>query len=432
MGSLASPGSGGTLPLQTGSHNITITKRALCALALATTTVTGFTPVADATSTDRALVATTLDALSAVGRLEVANAAPTAAAPTYATWLASQVDDVARSRARHEFDGFAYTSSTTRLTSSQVLRNPDGTATVTGAYEQVWTLADTGGSGAVPPTTATSNTFTASYSALDVLQNLVSDGSVPSTPDAEIPVADDVPIATIPHYDPPVEELPTAPGTPPQLAVVRSYADQLIVFGTSGPNSGLNAPNAGHKNAADYATSHSGVNGHAYNAGSFDFVQFGGDCTNFVSQAMRVGGFGDYVRNGIDWADSPKKPQGSTPNVQRNGTQQVYYGHTNWRGVWEFAQFLAKSGRADQVRSAEFAREGMTVGDVVQMDFAWESKRLEHSVVITGWSTNRIGSARPFFTYDTSNQENISESDFIKRTGHKGNEIAVVPWKVHI
>lgn len=92
-----------------------------------------------------------------------------------------------------------------------------------------------------------------------------------------------------------------------------------------------------------------------------DFAKMGGDCTNFVSQALSAGGI-EMNFNRLGW----------------------YYVSLNsrapaWSGVREFYSF-AVSNKAKGVRAKEVGVEQVRVGDVVQIS---NGVRFHHSMIIT-------------------------------------------------
>jgi len=116
------------------------------------------------------------------------------------------------------------------------------------------------------------------------------------------------------------------------------------------------------------------------------------DCTNFVSQALRAGG----------WAD--------TAHVDPDTTTSWYYVGPNgafiypWSKSWINAQALASYGTASG-RTSLISDAYYLTGDIAFFD--WDTSdsdtTMDHAAIIT-----KVVGYEPYFTYHTSNRYNIS------------------------
>lgn len=116
-----------------------------------------------------------------------------------------------------------------------------------------------------------------------------------------------------------------------------------------------------------------------YNSAYRDFTNKGGDCTNFVSQALRAGGWPDkpgYYQNANYW--------------WYNILNQTY----SWTSVNHWATFAINSGRTYLLGNVWSCR----IGDVVQVK-PYQSSSKIHTMMV---SYNSGG--MPYFTYHTSNR----------------------------
>ncbi|WP_329064278.1 amidase domain-containing protein [Streptomyces sp. NBC_01429] len=122
---------------------------------------------------------------------------------------------------------------------------------------------------------------------------------------------------------------------------------------------------------------------------SFDGAGAGGDCTNFVSQALKAGG----------WKHVP----GYTNDYQKwfgNSEIQSY----SFIGVNEFSWFALSSQRATSLANVY----QMDVGDVLQLDFDKDGSK-DHSMIVT----NRTQQGVPYLTYHSTNTYNRSVASLI-------------------
>ncbi|MGW6861073.1 amidase domain-containing protein [Streptomyces xanthophaeus] len=116
-----------------------------------------------------------------------------------------------------------------------------------------------------------------------------------------------------------------------------------------------------------------------YNPAYRKFNGAGGDCTNFISQALKAGG----------WKAVP----GSTSDYRNwwyDGTRQS----DSWVGANEWAWFTLSNQRA-----ANLANVYQTdVGDILQLDFNKDGSK-DHSMMVT----YRSSAGMPYLTYHSTN-----------------------------
>lgn len=116
-----------------------------------------------------------------------------------------------------------------------------------------------------------------------------------------------------------------------------------------------------------------------YNPAYRNFNNQGGDCTNFVSQALKAGG----------WADKPGWYQNAN-YWWYNNYNQTY----SWTSVNHWATFAINSGRTSMLYNVWSCR----VGDVVQVKPSGSSTKV-HTMMVSYYS-NGV----PYFTYHSSNR----------------------------
>lgn len=124
----------------------------------------------------------------------------------------------------------------------------------------------------------------------------------------------------------------------------------------------------------------------------FDGNGQGGDCTNFVSQAMRAGGW--TFTNGLDWR--------STREWWYNAVTQTY----TWVNVDYFYTFLRYANRGNTVLTfiANFSPTGsffnpLATGDLLQFDIAPPNGSYDHNMIIT----SKDSRGYIYLTYHTTN-----------------------------
>lgn len=116
-----------------------------------------------------------------------------------------------------------------------------------------------------------------------------------------------------------------------------------------------------------------------YNPAYRQFNGAGGDCTNFISQALKAGG----------WKNVP----GSTSDY-RNWWYDGALQTDSWVGVNDWAWFTLSNQRAANLANVY----QMDVGDILQMDFDRDGAK-DHSMMVT----YRSGAGIPYVTYHSTN-----------------------------
>ncbi|WP_073949301.1 amidase domain-containing protein [Streptomyces kebangsaanensis] len=115
-----------------------------------------------------------------------------------------------------------------------------------------------------------------------------------------------------------------------------------------------------------------------YNPDYRKFNDVGGDCTNFISQALRAGGW----KNDTGWYKSYK-------NWWYNSSNQT----TSWINVNYWASFALHSNRAYNLDNVY----KLGIGDILQMDFNGNRSK-DHSMITT-YRSNGV----PYLTYHSTN-----------------------------
>ncbi|MFD6180680.1 amidase domain-containing protein [Streptomyces goshikiensis] len=116
-----------------------------------------------------------------------------------------------------------------------------------------------------------------------------------------------------------------------------------------------------------------------YNPSYRQFGGAGGDCTNFVSQALKAGG----------WKSAP----GSSSDY-RNWWYDKTRQSDSWVGANEFAWFTLSNHRATNLANVYQA----DIGDIVQVDWNGDGSK-DHSMMVTYRSKAGI----PYVTYHSTN-----------------------------
>lgn len=154
-------------------------------------------------------------------------------------------------------------------------------------------------------------------------------------------------------------------------------------------------------NARDYARQYA-VN---YNSNYFDYNDYGGDCTNFTSQAVYAGGlikdYGSNSSSDRDWYfhwDYPwyggRSPVSSTTWIRVTDQMNHMYYRENTSTWLDFSV------------SGYDIFNPMQIGDLLYAD--WDGNGLwDHSMVITGWNIIN-GHFEPKLTYHTTDRDNIT------------------------
>lgn len=143
--------------------------------------------------------------------------------------------------------------------------------------------------------------------------------------------------------------------------------------------------------AANYALTYWGPASSNYNSA---YREYSNDCTNFISQAMKAGG---WVYDEVG---------------ERTASNTWYYGmftattSYSWAGAHNFNQFFAQSGRGFALQYLA----DLWVGDVLQADFGpTPDGNISHSMIVTYKDANGVA----YVTYHTSNTKNRSVNDLV-------------------
>ncbi|MET8977454.1 amidase domain-containing protein [Streptomyces sp. NPDC004539] len=126
-----------------------------------------------------------------------------------------------------------------------------------------------------------------------------------------------------------------------------------------------------------------------YNSAYRKFDGKGGDCTNFISQSLRAGGWKNksgWYRNANYW--------------WYNSSNQTY----SWTGVDHWATFAKKSGRTSILGNVY----SMGIGDILQMDFDRAGGK-DHSMIAT-----HVANGQPYLTYHSTNTYRRSMASIVK------------------
>lgn len=116
-----------------------------------------------------------------------------------------------------------------------------------------------------------------------------------------------------------------------------------------------------------------------YNPAYRKFNDAGGDCTNFISQALKAGGW---------------KNDSGTYSDYRNWWYNSSNQTVSWVGANEWAWFTLSAKRATNLSNVY----QMDVGDILQMDFERDGSK-DHSMM----TTYRSRSGVPYLTYHSTN-----------------------------
>ncbi|MEU6866670.1 amidase domain-containing protein [Streptomyces sp. NPDC046876] len=117
----------------------------------------------------------------------------------------------------------------------------------------------------------------------------------------------------------------------------------------------------------------------SYNPAYRKFSGAGGDCTNFISQALNAGGW---------------KPVPGSSSDYRNWWYDSTRQSDSWVGANEWAWFTLSNQRAANLANVYQA----DVGDIVQVDFNKDGSK-DHSMMVT----YRSGAGMPYLTYHSTN-----------------------------
>ncbi|GAA0904446.1 hypothetical protein GCM10009549_07900 [Streptomyces thermoalcalitolerans] len=142
-----------------------------------------------------------------------------------------------------------------------------------------------------------------------------------------------------------------------------------------------------YKAMADYAAKH--WNNYNPEYPSFDGAGAGGDCTNFVSQSLKAGGWKHvpgYVYDYTKWFGNSE--------IQSH----------SFIGVNEFSWFALSSGRVTSLANVY----QLDVGDVLQMDFNRDGSK-DHTMIVTYRSPQGV----PYLSYHSTDTYNRSVASII-------------------
>jgi hypothetical protein len=130
-----------------------------------------------------------------------------------------------------------------------------------------------------------------------------------------------------------------------------------------------------------------------YNPGYRQFNGAGGDCTNFISQSLKAGGW-QFASGWASDYDHTWWYSASNPATQS----------WSWNGVNEWSWFALSSKRVTNL--ADVYQLG--VGDILQMDFNADGSK-DHSMIVT----YRSASGMPYVTYHSTNTLNRSVASLV-------------------
>jgi hypothetical protein len=222
-----------------------------------------------------------------------------------------------------------------------------------------------------------------------------------ATPTTKAPTA--TPTTKAPSPVPTTKPPTTAPSTtaPPTAAPAPSTTAPTVANSGNPPAAPRSAtttnPPAAPKNfsasgydykaMADYAAKH--WNNYNPDYPSFDGAGAGGDCTNFVSQALKAGGWKHvpgYVYDYTRWFGNSE--------IQSH----------SFIGVNEFSWFALSSQRVTSLANVY----QMDIGDVLQVDFNRDGSK-DHTMIVT----SRTAQGVPYLSYHSTNTYNRSVASII-------------------
>ncbi len=126
-----------------------------------------------------------------------------------------------------------------------------------------------------------------------------------------------------------------------------------------------------------------------YNPEYRKFNADGGDCTNFLSQALKAGGW---------------KPEGGATSDYRKWWYDAGGQSDSWLGVNEWSWYALNSKRVTSLSNVY----QMDIGDVMQMDFDGDGSK-DHSMMTTYRSSYGV----PYLTYHSTNTYRKSVASII-------------------
>ena len=137
-----------------------------------------------------------------------------------------------------------------------------------------------------------------------------------------------------------------------------------------------------------------------------DYPPFPNDCTSFVSQALRAGGW--------TMIDGGRKDN----NVWWWGLSAWSKASYTWGGAHNLSQLLASSGRAKACAESE-----LKLGDVVQCA---NGDHVFHTTIVTMAGVCTVDGDGPFLSYHTNNTLNKDLAVFKKAMG----SATFLYWKI--
>lgn len=136
------------------------------------------------------------------------------------------------------------------------------------------------------------------------------------------------------------------------------------------------------------------------------FSDVGGDCTNFVSQVMRAGGWVDRPGWYLDWN-----------NWWYNDLNQT----RSWTYTHAFQQFFNTSGRGQFLSYLT----DLSIGDVIQIDFGADGS-IDHGMIVDDKVSSTLSGM--FMSYHTTNTYHRPLSDILAIYPIPGNNY----WAEHV
>ncbi|MFF8814208.1 amidase domain-containing protein [Streptomyces pactum] len=126
-----------------------------------------------------------------------------------------------------------------------------------------------------------------------------------------------------------------------------------------------------------------------YNPAYRKFNDAGGDCTNFISQALKAGGW---------------KHDSGVYSDYTNWWYDASYQSTSWVGANEWSWFTLHHKRATNLSNVYY----MGVGDIMQMDFDRDGSK-DHTMIVSYRSSSGV----PYLTYHSVNTYRKSVASII-------------------
>ncbi|MEU1802912.1 amidase domain-containing protein [Streptomyces sp. NPDC019937] len=175
----------------------------------------------------------------------------------------------------------------------------------------------------------------------------------------------------------PTDDGPRAINEPATVAVKAAALPSATPASTTKPSRSTTKPAGAYDYAAMAAYAEKYWSN--YNPAYRKFNEAGGDCTNFISQALKAGG----------WKHAPGDGQDYRTWWYDTSTQA-----TSWVGANEWSWFTLDAKRATNLGNVY----DMGVGDVMQMDFDRDGSK-DHTMMVTYRSSSGV----PYMTYHSVN-----------------------------